>query len=220
MRLILLGPPGCGKGTQADLLCSRNGMVHISTGDLLRAARHARTPLGLQAETFMNQGRLVPDELVNDLVAELFRGPNRPDHFLMDGYPRTIAQAEIFERLLAEVRLPLTDVVLIDVPDSEIESRIVHRLTCPKCKATYHLLNKPPKVENVCDRCGTRLEQRKDDNAVTVRQRLEEYHQQTADLVPHYRNLGLLRAVAGQGDIQTIHRSILAALSPQAGKSC
>lgn len=220
MRLILLGPPGCGKGTQAELLCSINGTVHISTGDLLRAAKVAGTPLGLRARAYMDAGHLVPDELVNDLIAERFRAADRPRHFLMDGYPRTVAQAEVFERLLVEVNLPLTAVILIDVKDEEIVHRTGGRLTCPKCKTSYHIMGRPPKMSRLCDRCGSSLGQRADDNAVTVRKRLEEYHQQTAELVPHYRKRGLLREVVGQGDIQTIHSNILAALRPQVGSSC
>jgi adenylate kinase len=195
-------------------------MTHISTGDLLRAAKAAGTPLGMQAKAFMDAGKLVPDELVNDLVAERFRGPDRPAAFLMDGYPRTTAQAEVFDRLLAEVRLPLTAVVLVDVGDEEIVERITGRLTCPKCAATYHVKNRPPQVAGICDNCGTPLVQRADDNADTVRARLEAYHRQTAELVPFYRKKGLLREISGQGDVETIHRNILASLGAQAGLSC
>jgi adenylate kinase len=216
MRLILLGPPGSGKGTQAQLLASRLGMVHISTGDLLREAKAAGTPLGRQATDYMDAGKLVPDELVNELVAERFRRPDRPQNFLMDGYPRTVAQAEVFARLLAEVNLPLDAVVLLDVPDEEIIGRITGRLTCPSCKAMYHRTNRPPRQAGVCDNCGAALEQRADDREDTVRHRLEEYHGQTAALVPHYRRLGLLREVAGHGDVESIYQTLVAALPPQA----
>jgi adenylate kinase len=212
MRLILLGPPGSGKGTQAQLLASRNGLTHISTGDLLREALCNQTPLGLKAKGFMEQGKLVPDEMVNDLVAERFRGANPPGNFLMDGYPRTLAQAEVFGRLLEEVNLPLTAVVLLTVDDEEIVRRVTGRLTCPKCKATFHVTSNPPKVAGVCDHCGGKLEQRSDDNVGAVRQRLEAYHQQTAELVPYYRGLGLLREVSGLGDIEAIYQRTLAAL--------
>jgi adenylate kinase len=222
MRLILLGPPASGKGTQAQLLSSRLGMAHISTGDLLRAAKAAGTPLGLRAKAFMDAGKLVPDELVNDLVAERFRQSDRPSCFLMDGYPRTVAQAEAFARLLDEVRLPITGVILLNASDGEIIYRTTGRLTCPnpKCSVTYHVKNRPPKVAGACDRCGTALVHRADDQLEQVRTRLEEYHGQTAELVPFYREHGTLHAVEGQGDVETIYQNIVAALRPQAGSSC
>jgi adenylate kinase len=222
MRLILLGPPGSGKGTQAKLLSGHRGLVHISTGELLRSAKAAGTPLGLRAKSYMDAGQLVPDELVNELVRERFQGPDRPTCFLMDGYPRTVAQARVFERLLAKCNLPLTAVVLINVSDEEILRRITGRLTCPnkECGAVYHARTNPPKVPGVCDRCGSRLITREDDNAETVAARLGAYHGETADLVPHYRSLGLLREVAGQGEIDTIYQNILAALQKQAGPTC
>jgi len=214
MRVILIGPPGSGKGTQAQLLSSRLGMAHISTGDLLRAAKKAGTPLGLQAKAFMDQGKLVPDELVNQLIRETFLGEGRPTSFLMDGYPRTVAQAETFESLLAEAGLPLDAVVLIDLDDAEIIQRITGRLTCPNphCGASYHVTNKPPKVAGVCDVCGSKLEQREDDKLEKIQTRLEAYRRQTAELLPHYRKLGLLRQVPGAGDIETIYQNIVKAL--------
>jgi adenylate kinase len=209
MRIILLGPPGCGKGTQAKLLSAGHGMTHISTGDLFREAIAVGTPMGIEAKRFMDDGRLVPDKIVNGLVAEVFGRKEKPSSFLMDGYPRTTDQAQVFGRILAEANLPLDAVVLLDVPDGDIEQRIVGRLTCSNCKVTFHLTNHPPRVAGVCDVCGSKLTQRKDDNPETVRERLKEYHAQTAALVPHYRELGLLREVNGSGDIQEVYQRIL-----------
>lgn len=213
MRAILLGPPGCGKGTQAKLLFERKGMVHISTGDLLRDAVEHKTPLGLQVAAKMASGSLVSDDIVNGIIAERFRSPDRPGCFLMDGYPRTVAQAKVFEALLQEVGLPLSGVVLLNVADEELIARIVGRLTCPKCKRTYHASSRPPKVKDRCDVCPHQpLERRPDDNEATVRRRLNAYHGVTTELLPHYRSLGLLREVPGSGDVETIYNNILAAL--------
>jgi adenylate kinase len=196
-------------------------MEHISTGDLLREAKKAGTPLGLKAKQFMDAGRLVPDELVNELVAERLRGPDRPDGFLLDGYPRTVTQAEVFGKMLQEIARPLDAVVLIDVDDKEILRRITGRLTCPRCKATFHVTSKPAKVASTCDRCGySPLEQRPDDNADTVRRRLGAYHAQTTELVPYYRKLGLLREVEGRGDIEVIYKQIVAAIDARTGSKC
>jgi adenylate kinase len=222
MRLILLGPPGSGKGTQAKLLCERHRLEHISTGDLLRAARDHKTPLGLQAQTFMSAGQLVPDTLVNDLIAERFRGPNRPVRFVMDGYPRTRAQAVAFDALLQEQKLPLDAAVLLTVPDEAIVERIIHRRSCPNptCRSIYHTVTNPPKVPGICDRCGTGLIQRDDDREETVRKRLAVYHHDTAEVIPYYRERGLLREVAGLGDIEVIYANLMRVLGTQAGRTC
>lgn len=222
MRVILLGPPGCGKGTQARLLSSRLGLAHVSTGDLLREAIRNNTPVGVKARVFMDAGKLVPDETVNDLVHERFRRIDRPTTFLLDGYPRTLSQAAVCKKLLTDIRQPLTAVILLDVTDEEILRRITGRLTCPNksCGAVYHATSKQPKVPGVCDLCKSKLIQRDDDNEKTVRSRLEVYHRETAELVPYFRDLGLLREVAGQGEIETIYQNILAALQKQAGPTC
>jgi adenylate kinase len=214
MRLIFLGPPGSGKGTQASLLCRRLGLAHIGTGDLFRAAMSQRTPMGEVVRPYVESGKYVPDEIVNGLIAEYFRRPDRPDRFVMDGYPRTLAQAEAFDRLLAEQGLQLTAVLLLNVDDEEIIHRVSKRWSCPKsgCMATYHEESNPPKVPGVCDKCGTALIQRKDDKPETVRTRLGVYHQQTAGLIPYYRAQGLLREVSGHGDIEEIYNNIVKAL--------
>lgn len=212
MRLILIGPPGSGKGTQAKQLCERNRLVHISTGDILREAVRVGTTAGKKAGPIMASGKLVPDELVNDVIAERFKCEDRPDRFVMDGYPRTLPQAAAFDAVLRQQILDLTGVVYLIVPDDAIIERAVHRRICPKDQTPYHVKSNPPKVAGICDLCGTKLVQRDDDQEATIRKRLKVYHDMTAELIPHYRRQGLLREVQGVGDIEEIYQNIMAAL--------
>jgi adenylate kinase len=222
MRLILLGPPGSGKGTQADLLSERHRLEHIGTGDLLRAAIKDGTPVGETARPYVESGQLVPDSVVNDLIAERFHRPDRPERFVLDGYPRTVAQAVSFDTVLHQERLGLTAVLLLEVPDEEIIRRVGGRWSCPKisCKATYHTVHKPPRVPGICDDCGTALVQRADDNPETVRRRLGVYHQNVVELAEHYEHQGLLVRVPGQGDIEEVYANIAKVLQRKAGPSC
>lgn len=216
MRLILLGPPGSGKGTQAALLCQRLSLEHIGTGDIIRTAIANDTPLGRRAKPFVESGGLTPDDLVNDLIGDHFHQPGTHDRFVMDGYPRRIGQAQAFEKLLAEMNLlPLTAVILLDVADDEIIRRVSGRWSCPKkgCKATYHTENNPPKASGICDRCGTALTQRNDDKPETLRERLVVYHGETAALISHYRKQGLLREVPGHGEIEEIYNNLMKILN-------
>jgi adenylate kinase len=215
MRLILLGPPGSGKGTQAKLLSQRQQLEHIGTGDLLRAAIRQNTPLGARARPFVESGKLVPDELVNELVAERFTRADRPGRFVMDGYPRTLAQAVYFDKVLASYSLGLDKVLLLDLPDEEIVRRLSGRWSCPKqgCLATYHTVSNPPKVPGVCDNCGTKLIQRADDKEETVRARLGVYHKDTVELIPYYRARGLLREVPARGPIEQVYADLQKALN-------
>lgn len=210
MRLILIGPPGSGKGTQAKLLSDKLGLEHISTGDILREEMAKGTPLGARAKSFVLSGKLVPDDLVNEMVAERFR--SRPTKFVMDGYPRTLPQAYSFEQALGQLFLDLNAAVLLKVNDDEIVKRLSGRWICPQCKVPYHVQHKPPKVPGTCDVCHVPLTQREDDKEETVRNRLKVYHQQTAELIDHYRRAGKLREVVGHGDIQAIHKKILESL--------
>lgn len=174
------------------------------------------TPVGERARPYVESGNLVPDDLVNDLIAEHFDSPGLHDCFVMDGYPRTLAQAQAFDRMLQRKNIPVTAVLLLDVSDGEIIRRVGGRWSCPKkgCKATYHTENNPPRVTNVCDDCGTGLVQRADDRPDTVRARLVVYHRDTAELVPYYRERGLLHEVAGQGEIEQVYNSLHKALKP------
>jgi adenylate kinase len=222
MRLILLGPPGSGKGTQAQFLCQRNGLEHIGTGDIIRQAIRQNTPMGARAAPFVAQGLLVPDDLVNDLIAERFHRADRPEQFVMDGYPRTVAQGVAFDGVLGQLRLNLTAVLLLTVADEEIVRRLGGRWSCPKpgCMRTYHTESNPPRVPGVCDKCHTPLVQRDDDRVETVRARLVVYHQNTVELIPHYRAQCLVRPVEGQGTIEQVYANLMKALKQQAGPPC
>ncbi|HMP04101.1 MAG TPA: adenylate kinase [Gemmatales bacterium] len=219
MRLILLGPPGSGKGTQAKLLCQGHGMVHISTGDILRDAVRRQTALGSLAQPFMAQGKYVPDSLVNDIIAERFRQADRPTSFLMDGYPRTLAQAISFDQVLREVGLGLVTAVKLEVPDDEIVRRVTGRRSCPQCGSVYHIEFQPPRQADRCDRCDTALAQRDDDRESIVRERLKVYHQTTATLLDFYQQLGLLREVPGVGNVHDIFAALERVLKPE-GVTC
>jgi len=197
-------------------------MEHIGTGDLIRAAIRQNTPMGERARPFVETGLLVPDDLVNDLMAERFHAADRPERFVMDGYPRTRAQAEAFAGVLAQHNLPLTTVLLLRVADEEIIHRLSERWSCPSpgCKATYHTESNPPRVFGICDDCGTVLVQREDDKAETVKARLIVYHNNTAELIPYYRAQGLLYEVEGQGEIEQVYSNLMKVLQGQAGSPC
>jgi adenylate kinase len=212
MRLILIGPPGSGKGTQAKLLSTRLGLAHIGTGDILREAMRLGTPLGKLAEPYVRSGHLVPDDLVNEVVTNHFRRDDRPDRFVMDGYPRTLAQAASFDTVLRQQFLNLSAVLLFVVDDEEIVTRMTGRLSCPRCKRTYHMKNNPPRVTGICDACGNSLIQRSDDREDTVRERLRVYHENTEGLIDYYEGQKLLKKVAGTGAIETIYERVQSAL--------
>jgi len=220
MRVILLGPPGSGKGTQAKLMSKRLGLVQVGTGDILREAVRIGTPAGRLAEPFVASGGLVPDELVNELINDRFKREDRPDRFVMDGYPRTLAQAASFDQVLRQQFLDLCCVILLDVDDEEIVRRLSGRRVCPVCKTPYHLTSHPPRVPGKCDEDGHALIQRVDDNEETVRQRLRVYHQNTEELVPQYRAQGFLRKVSGLGGIEHVYANIMQALNLRAGPPC
>lgn len=214
MRVIFIGPPGSGKGTQAKLLGQRERAIHYSTGDVLRDAIAHETPEGKRAEPFVASGRLVPDEVVNEIVNARFRGDDRPQRFVMDGYPRTLAQAESFERTLHAHGLTLEGVVFLKVPDAEIIKRLGGRWTCPNpaCKATFHTLYAPPAQAGICDNCGTALTQRDDDRPEIIAKRLRIFHDRNRELLQYYQRSGLLIEVPGQGDVETIYQEIVRAL--------
>ena len=194
MRLVLVGPPGSGKGTQAKRLVEQLGLSYIGTGEILRDAIRRQSELGQAIEPLIKQGLLVPDTVVNDVVAELFRGTSRPKQFVMDGYPRTLAQAIAFDDLLNELNMKLDTVISLHISDDEVVNRISRRRVCsnPKCAATYHLDAAPTVMPGICDRCGSPLLVRLDDQEETVRRRLREFYRNTDALLDHYRALGLV----------------------------
>jgi adenylate kinase len=214
MRLVLVGPPGCGKGTQAELLVQRLGVTYVGTGDILREAIRRETPMGKRVEPIMEQGLLVPDPDVNDVVAELFRGPDRPDCFVMDGYPRTYSQAQAFDALLRQQFLSLDAVINLTIPDDEVIRRISGRRCCanPACGVCFNVHYKPSKVANKCDKCGSELVLRADDKEETVRRRLSEFHNNTGQMITHYRQQNLVRDVSATDSPEAIYQNIVKAI--------
>jgi adenylate kinase len=205
VKLVLLGPPGAGKGTQAAHLQAKYGVAHLSTGDMLREAVAAGTDLGKQAKAVMDAGWLVSDDLMIKLVDDRIQAPDCKGGFVLDGYPRTVAQAQALDRLLARQGASLDGVLEIRVDDDALVDRISGRFSCAKCGAGYHDRYKPTKVPGVCDVCGsTEFVRRADDNAETVRARLQAYNAQTAPLLPYYRERSLLRTVDGMGSIAEV----------------
>ena len=209
MRIILLGPPGAGKGTQAQRLVERHGIPQLSTGDMLRAAVKAGTEVGKRAKAVMDAGNLVSDEIVNAIVSERIDQADCAKGFILDGYPRTLPQADAVDSMLAGKGLALDHVIELQVEDEVLVSRIAGRYSCAHCGAGYHDTNQRPEVEGVCDRCGgTEFKRRPDDNPETVRTRLWAYYKQTAPLIGYYYAKGKLRTVDGMADIDTVTAAI------------
>lgn len=213
MRLIFLGAPGVGKGTQAELLAAKSGRPKVSTGDILREAVRNQTPLGIQAKACMDQGKLVPDAVVIGIVKDKLAEPACAKGFLLDGFPRTVPQAEELAAMLRARGLQLDRVINISVPREEIVRRLTGRRSCPKCQAVYHVEFSPPKREGICDRCGGELVQRSDDKRETVERRLAVYEEQTAPLITYYRQRGLLSDVNGTGTVEDVQRRVTELLS-------
>ncbi len=212
MRLILLGPPGAGKGTQAKLLMARFNIPQVSTGDMLRAAAKAGTELGQEAKGYMDRGALVPDAVILELVGQRLQQPDCAHGYILDGFPRTLAQAEALEKTLAALHASLDHVLNLEVPTQELVLRIAGRRTCKSCGAMYHVRFSPSQVDGRCDRCGGITHQRDDDREETVRRRLTVYAEQTSPLITFYQARGLLRRVQGTGEITEIFQRIVAAL--------
>ena len=213
MRVIFLGPPGAGKGTQAKALAQEWGVPQIATGEMLRDAVKAGTPLGREAARIMESGALVPDDVMVGLIAERLRQPDAAGGFILDGFPRTIAQAEALNRLLKDLGQSLDAVVYFDVPETELIRRLTGRRLCRQCQTAYHMVSAPPKQAGVCDRCGGELYQRDDDSEATVRNRLEVYARQTAPLLDYYRGRGVLSSVKADGAMAAIGAAIRRAVT-------
>lgn len=214
MNLILLGPPGAGKGTQARMLAEAHGIVQLSTGDMLREAVASGGALGKQAKQVMEAGELMPDDIIVAMIAERIEAPDCANGFILDGFPRTTGQAEALDSMLADKGLALDRVIEMQVEDDILVERISGRFTCAQCGEGYHDSFKRPRTEGVCDKCGgTEFTRRKDDNAETVRARLVAYHEQTAPILPYYAEKGVLASVDGMADIDKVGRQITASLA-------
>jgi adenylate kinase len=212
-NLILMGPPGAGKGTQAERLMEDFGLAHISTGDMLRAQVARQTELGRKAQEYMNAGELVPDEVILGMIGQRIDEQDAREGFLLDGFPRNTSQADALAATLAESDRRLTGVLLIDVPDTEVIRRLAGRRVCAKGGHVYHVEFDPPKREGVCDQDGSRLIQREDDREETIRRRLDVYARQTAPLIDYYENAGLLRRFDGQRNPDEVHDHIRATVA-------
>jgi adenylate kinase len=213
MNLILLGPPGAGKGTQAKILIRKFGIPQISTGDILRGAVKEQTPMGIKAKGYMDAGALVPDDVVVGIVEERLAKPDCHDGFILDGFPRTVAQADALKKTLAGLNKKIEHVISIVVDKEELIGRITGRRTCRLCGKGYNLEFDPPKQNGKCDECGGELYQRDDDSEMTLRNRLDVYELQTAPLIDYYAHESLLRTVSGTGSIDDIQQKILTSLA-------
>lgn len=212
MNIILLGPPGAGKGTQAKMLVDKYGIPQISTGDILRANLKAQTELGLEAKKYMDAGKLVPDEVVIGIINNRLKESDCQKGYMLDGFPRTVAQAEALDKILAEGGSGIDDVISIDVPNSELMGRLTGRRTCRQCGQGFHVMFDPPKKDGVCDKCNGELYQRDDDNEETVGNRLKVYADQTQPLIDYYTAKGLLRPIEGVGKMSEVFDRIVKVL--------
>ncbi|MBI5870528.1 MAG: adenylate kinase [Actinobacteria bacterium] len=212
MRLVLLGAPGAGKGTQAKKLIEMVGIPQISTGDLLRAAVSEGTELGIEAKSFMDKGELVPDSVVLGMMKERLQDDDCKKGFILDGFPRNTAQAEALDAMLEELGMPLDSALSVDVPLEDLMKRLTGRRTCKDCGQMYNIYFSPPATEGKCDKCGGELYQRDDDQEETIQKRLEVYTQQTAPLIDYYSGKGILKSLSGTGSIDDIFANVTATL--------
>jgi len=217
MRVVFLGAPGVGKGTQADRVADLFTIAKISTGDLLRGAVRNQTKLGLEAKMYMDQGKLVPDSVVIGLVREKLEEASCANGFVLDGFPRTTPQADELERVLAQKKMALDRVVNFEVPREAVIKRLSGRRSCPKCQATYHVDFAPPRKDGVCDRCGESLVQRSDDRREAIETRLQVYEEQTAPLIRYYRDKQMLSHVDGSGTVDAVFEKLTKVLEPYRG---
>lgn len=212
MHILLMGPPGAGKGTQAEHLVEAFDIPHISTGDMFRKAQADGTPLGLEAKRYMESGQLVPDEVTIGIVRERLSEDDCKKGFLLDGFPRTVAQADALKAILEELQMPLDGAINIEVPTAKLIERLTGRRICKSCGATYHTVFNPPAAAGICDKDGGELYQRKDDNEETATNRLSVYAEQTEPLIQYYREAGLLLTINGDQAVDDVTRDIMASL--------
>ena len=218
MQIVFLGPPGVGKGTQAMGVATEQGVPHISSGDMLREAVRVQTPTGLKAKSYMDAGKLVPDDVMIDLIAERVARPDCARGFVLDGFPRTLAQAEALDTMLQTKGRPVTVVLCFDADEATIVERLSGRRLCRSCGAGYHVKFMPAKNGATCDKCGGELYQRTDDKAETIKERLQVYTRQTAALIKYYRDQGLLREIPGGASVEQVGRKVREALAGVSGR--
>lgn len=214
MRLVFLGAPGVGKGTQAEKVAVQYGVAKISTGDLLREAVRAQTALGKDAKSYMDQGKLVPDSVVIGLVRDKLGDPSCSAGFVLDGFPRTVPQAEELGSVLSQRQIALDRVINFQVPRADVVRRLSGRRSCPKCQATFHVDFAPPRTSDRCDRCGEGLVQRNDDKREAIEMRLKVYEEQTAPLISYYDVKGLLTNLDGAGAVDSVYQNLTKVLAP------
>ncbi|GFR35245.1 adenylate kinase [Thermobrachium celere] len=208
MRIVLLGPPGAGKGTQAKLIVQKYNIPHISTGDIFRKNIKEMTPLGIKAKEYIDKGQLVPDELTVEIVKDRIKEDDCKNGFLLDGFPRTVAQADALNDVLNSLGTKLDHVININVDENNLIVRLTGRRVCPKCGASFHVAFNPPKVEGICDYCGAEVVQRADDSEETVKNRLSVYYKQTQPLIDYYTKNGLIRNINGEQEINEVFKEI------------
>jgi adenylate kinase len=212
MRLILVGPPGAGKGTQAVALAAHYKIPHISTGDIFRANLKNGTELGKQAQSYMDRGELVPDSVTNEMVKDRLGNSDVANGFLLDGFPRNTNQAEVLDAILLEKKMPLDAALELAIDNSEIIRRLSGRRTCRNCSATFHKDFEKPKIDDICDKCNGQLYQREDDKEEVIARRLEIYSQQTAPIISYYKKAGILKSISAIGDVSEITQKAISLL--------
>lgn len=209
MRIVLLGPPGAGKGTQAVMLSERLGFLHLSTGDILRENVKKLTSIGRKAQAFMEKGELVPDDIVIEMMLDTIKKQGRKRDFILDGFPRTLYQAQKIDAEMGKLNLSVELVVYFKTSIDTVIFRLTGRRLCSKCGANYHVVNMPPKKQGICDKCGSELYQRKDDSVETIKTRLEVYNSQTKELIDYYKEKGILKEVSGDLEADKVYKELL-----------
>ena len=212
MNLLIIGAPGAGKGTMSELILEKYGLIHVSTGDMLREAVRQQTEVGLKAQDYMNRGALVPDEIIHDIILERFSRDDMDAGFLFDGYPRTEAQAEDLTSILSELNKQVDQVINLNIEDELLIKRITGRRLCPNCGEIYNIYFSPTKEEGICDKCGSEVIQRKDDNLESLTKRLEEYHKNTQPVIEYYEKMGIVEHVDASRSVPEVFADVEAIL--------